>query len=59
MENCPKCGSDDVEIDNGPEFNGSGVQVTMECCDCHTKWIEDYRITLNEIQVLDELDEVY
>lgn len=38
---CPKCGSDDVEIERESTYDEDEDWFDCECNDCHHRWKED------------------
>jgi len=45
---CPQCGSEDIDIDYGPEFNlfqDDEVTIGFLCTECLHFWSKNYKLT--------------
>lgn len=51
-ERCPKCNSENITIDAGPEFvSDNEIEVSMQCWDCHTHWNATYDARVKSIEI--------
>lgn len=42
---CPYCSSDQIDLDSGPNVDGSIVSVPVICEECGKTWIDLYKLT--------------
>lgn len=52
---CPKCGSEELWVEDGPEFDhgdSEAVYLVWQCDECGARWVACYDLKLRTIDML-------